>query len=53
VVLVVVIVIGFMRLLDIYAFHGREWLSYVVVGGASTLAGLIIWRRRRPLKLRK
>jgi hypothetical protein len=53
VVLVVVLVIGFMRLLDIYAFHGREWLSYVVVGGASTLAGLIIWRRRRPLKLRK
>jgi len=53
VVLVVVLVIGFMRLLDIYAFHGHEWLSYVVVGAASTFAGLIIWRRRRPLKLRK
>ncbi len=53
VVLVVVLVIGFMRLLDIYAFHGREWLSYVAVGTASTLVGMIIWRRRRPLKLRK
>jgi hypothetical protein len=53
VVLVVVLVIGVMRLLDIYAFHGHEWLSYVAVGAASTLAGLIIWRRRRPLKLRK
>lgn len=52
-VFVVVLVIGFIRLLDIYAFAGREWLSYVVVGAASTIAGLIIWRRRRPLKLRK
>jgi hypothetical protein len=53
VVLVVVVVIGVMRLLDIFAFHGHEWLSYAVVGVASTLAGLIIWRRRRPLKIRK
>lgn len=52
-VFVIVLVIGFIRLLDIYAFAGREWLSYVVVGAASTIAGLIIWRRRRPLKLRK
>lgn len=52
-VFVVVLVIGFIRLLDIYAFAGREWLSYVVVGVASMIAGLIIWRRRRPLKLRK
>ena len=53
VVLVVVLVIGVMRLLDIYAFHGHEWLSYAVVGAASMFAGLIIWRRRRPLKIRK
>lgn len=53
VVLVVVLIIGVMRLLDIYAFHGHEWLSYAVVGAASTCTGLIIWRRRRPLKIRK
>lgn len=53
VVFVVVLVIGFIRLLNIYAFHGHEWLSYAVVGAASLIFGLVIWRRRRPLKLRK
>jgi ABC-type nickel/cobalt efflux system permease component RcnA len=53
IVLVIALVIGFIRLLNIYAFSGHEWLSYVVVGVLSLLAGMIIWRRRRPLKLRK
>jgi|SRR5580658_9542574 hypothetical protein len=52
-VFVVVIVIGFVRLLDIYAFNGRVWISYLAVGVLSLIAGLIIWRRRRPLNLRK
>ena len=52
-VFVVVLVVGFVRLLDIYAFQGRVWISYLAVGGLSFLAGLIIWRRRRPLNLRK
>jgi hypothetical protein len=53
VVLVAVLVIGFVRLLNVYAFHGRDWLSYAAVGGVSVLTGMFIWRRRRPLKLRK
>ena len=53
VVFVVVLVIGFIRLLNIYSFNGHECLSYVVVGAASLIFGLVIWRRRRPLKLRK
>jgi hypothetical protein len=53
IVLVSVVVIGFVRLLNVYAFHGRDWLSYASVGGLSLLCGLVIWRRRRPLKLRK
>ena len=53
IVFVIVVVIGFIRLLNIYAFSGHEWLSYVVVGGISLLAGLLIWRKRRPLRLRK
>ena len=52
-VFVVVLVVGFIRLLDIYAFQGRVWISYLAVGGLSFIAGLIIWRRRRPLNLRK
>ena len=53
VVLVSVVVIGLIRLLDVYAFARHQWLSYVVVGVASLFVGLVIWRRRRPVKLRK
>lgn len=53
IVLVVVIVIGFIRLLDVYAFSGREWLSYVLVGVLSILGGMFVWRLRRPIKQRK
>ena len=53
VVLVVVLVIGVMRLLDVYAFAGRDWLSYAVVGALSLATGLVIWRRRRPVRVRK
>jgi hypothetical protein len=48
-----VLVVGFVRLLDIYAFHGRVWISYMAVGAVSLGVGLYIWRRRRPLNLRK
>ncbi|MHB8379259.1 MAG: hypothetical protein ACYDB2_04975 [Acidimicrobiales bacterium] len=52
-VFVAVLIIGFVRLLNIYAFNGHDWISYVVVGAMSFIVGLVIWRRRRPLKLRK
>lgn len=53
VVVVSALMIGLVRLLNVYAFHGRDWLSFAVVGAASMLVGLTIWRRRRPVKLRK
>ncbi len=53
VVLVVVVVVGLMRLLDVYAFAGRDWLSYAAVGALSLATGLVIWRRRRPVRVRK
>jgi hypothetical protein len=34
-------------------FAGHEWLSYLVIGTISLLAGLVIWRRRRPVTIRK
>jgi len=52
-VFVIVLIIGLIRLLNVYAFSGHQWLTYAVMGAASLLTGLIIWRRRRPLKLRK
>jgi ABC-type nickel/cobalt efflux system permease component RcnA len=53
VVLVGALLIGLVRFVDIYFFAGREYLSYVSVGAISLVAGLIIWRKRRPLNLRK
>ncbi|HUY43279.1 MAG TPA: hypothetical protein VMU98_05900 [Acidimicrobiales bacterium] len=52
-VLVSVVIIGLVRLMNVYLFSGREWLSYFLIGALSLIAGLIVWRRRRPLNLRK
>ncbi len=42
--------IALLRLLDVYAFPGRVWASYAVIGGIFTLAGWFLWTRRRPGK---
>jgi hypothetical protein len=47
------LLIGLLRFVDIYCFAGREYLSYVSVGAISLIAGLIVWRKRRPVNLRK
>ena len=47
------LLIGFIRLIDVYCFAGREYLSYFSVGAISLIAGLIVWRKRRPVNLRK
>jgi len=47
------LLIGLLRFIDVYCFAGREYLSYVSVGAISLIAGLIIWRKRRPVNLRK
>lgn len=52
-VLVAALLIGLVRLLDVYLFAGHEWLTYCVVGLLSLIVGLFIWRRRRPVNLRK
>ena len=52
-VVVVALVIGSVRLLNVYLFSGKEWLSYAVIGALSLVTGLVLWRRRRPVRLRK
>ena len=52
-VIVCALVIGLVRLFNVYLFAGREWLTYMVVGVISLVVGLVIWRRRRPVTLRK
>jgi uncharacterized protein YacL len=46
--------IAVLRLFDVYVFGHRVWLSYLVLGGALTLAGLGAWTRRtaRPSPVR-
>lgn len=52
-VLIGALLIGLIRLIDVYCFAGREYLTYVSVGAISLLAGMIVWRKRRPVNLRK
>ena len=53
VVLVLVLVVGLTRLLNVYAFAGHEWITYGVLGVVFTVTGMVIWRQRRPVNLRK
>lgn len=45
-VLLVFGAIAVLRLFDVYVFGHQVWLSYIVLGGALTLAGLALWSRR-------
>jgi hypothetical protein len=52
-ILIGALLVGLIRFIDVYCFAGREYLSYVSVGALSLIAGLIVWRKRRPVNLRK
>lgn len=51
--LIIALIIGLLRLFDVYLFAGHVWISYLLVGAASLVGGLVIWRRRNPVPLRK
>ena len=53
IVLVAMLVIGLVRFLDVYAFASHQWITYLLIGAISLVIGLVIWRRRHPVKLRK
>ena len=38
--------IGLIRLLDVYAFPGRVWASYTLVGFLFSSIGLYLWTKR-------
>lgn len=46
--------VAVLRLLDVYVFGHRVWLSYLVLGGVLTIVGLGAWTRRsaRPSPVR-
>lgn len=53
IIVVSALLIGLVRLCNVYFFAGHEWITYAIVGAASLITGLVIWRRRRPVNLRK
>ncbi len=52
-VIVAALVIGVVRFSTTYFFDHHVWITYLVVSALSTGAGLVIWRKRRPVALRK
>ncbi len=46
VVVVTLVSISLIRLLTVYAFNGRVWLSDLVVGAVFVIAGIVAWSRR-------
>ena len=48
-----IVAFGFIILVAGLIFSGREWLTYLTLGTISLVAGLVIWRKRRPVTLRK
>jgi hypothetical protein len=42
-VVVLLVSVALLRVLDVYAFGGRVWISYFVVGGLFTAFGLLAW----------
>jgi hypothetical protein len=46
VVTVVLLSITLIRLLTVYAFDGRVWLSDLVVGTLFVIVGIVAWSRR-------
>ena len=46
VVTVTLLTITLVRILTVYAFDGRVWLSDLVVGSIFVIAGLLLWWQR-------
>lgn len=51
-VVVAALVIALVRLLNVYAFASHQWITYGAIGALFVAVGLVLWRRRRPIKLR-
>lgn len=45
-VTLVLLSITLIRILTVYAFDGRVWISDLVVGGLFVIAGLVAWTQR-------
>ncbi|HVF75975.1 MAG TPA: hypothetical protein VM938_13095 [Acidimicrobiales bacterium] len=46
----VFLVVGLVRLVDVYTGEGRVWIAYALLGGIFTLAGLFLLRRATAIR---
>jgi len=53
IVVVVTLLVGAVRLLNVYLFSAHEWITYLILGTILIGVGLVAWRQRRPVTLRK
>lgn len=53
VVIVTALLVSLTRLLNVYVFSAHEWATYWSLAVILTVAGMVIWRQRRPVRLRK
>ena len=49
-VIAVALCVALLRILDVYLFPDHQWASWALLGIAFTIAGLVIWRNRRPVQ---
>lgn len=45
VVVLTLLLVLLIRLLTVYLFAEHVWITYLVLGGISTLAGMLLWSR--------
>ena len=53
VVLFIAALIGFVRLIDVYAFPTHVWATYFLLAFVFFVAGAVCWHFRAPVKARK
>jgi len=52
-VVAVFVLLALFRIFDVYVFGSHQWATYLAVGFLFTTGGLVTWRFRKPVPLRK
>jgi hypothetical protein len=53
IVLITATLIALTRLMNVYLFSAHEWATYWLLALVLTVVGMVIWRNRHPVRLRK
>ena len=46
IVVIILLAVGLVRFLDVYAFPGRVWASYALIGVLACAGGFVLWALR-------